>query len=135
MYDRREFLKTSAVAASVFALGTGSNAMASAGTSYPGVVFTKDNPGKWEEKVASHAPVVTVDGGKVSVETKHGMSEKHYIVRHTLVLADGAYVGGKTFTSTDKPVSSYELPAGYTGKVYATSFCNLHDFWLTEVTV
>lgn len=135
MNDRRAFLKTSAVAASVLALGSTSPAFAASGAMYTNIVYTKDNPGKWAKKVGSHAPEVTVADGKVAVATKHPMSEKHFIVRHTVVLADGTVVGGKVFTAADKPESSYDLPAGYTGKVYATSFCNLHDFWLTEVTV
>lgn len=60
------------------------------------------------------------------------MSDKHFIVRHTLVLEDGTYVGATTFTPADKTESSYELPAGYKGKVYTTCFYNQHDFWLTE---
>ena len=87
------------------------------------------------KKVGSHAPVVTVVGSKVTVETRHGMSEAHFIIRHTLVLADGTVVGGKPFTAKDKPVSTYTLPPGYKGTLYATSFCNLHDFWLTKVTI
>ncbi|HHD64836.1 MAG TPA: twin-arginine translocation signal domain-containing protein [Desulfobulbaceae bacterium] len=135
MTDRRAFLKTSAVAFSALALSRTSPVIASGGGGYIGIVYTKDNPGKWAKKVASHAPVVNVVGSKVTVETKHGMSEAHFIVRHTLVLADGVVVGAKTFTAKDKPVSTYTLPQGYKGTLYATSFCNLHDFWLTEVTV
>lgn len=135
MTDRRDFLKTSAAAASVLALSSASSVFASSDAMYTNIVYTKDNPGKWAKKVGSHAPEVVVADGKVSVATKHPMSEKHFIVRHTLVLADGTVVGGQVFTATDKPESSYELPAGYTGKVFATSFCNLHDFWLTEVTI
>jgi len=135
MTDRRSFLKTSAVAVSVLALSRSGSAFASSGITYSGVVYTKDNAGKWAKKIGSHAPVITVDGNSVSVETKHGMTEAHYIVRHTLVLADGTVVGGKTFTPSDKPISTYTLPAGYKGAFSATSFCNLHDFWLTEATV
>jgi superoxide reductase len=134
MTDRRDFLKTTAVAASVLALGTTATAFASSAP-YAGVVYTKDQPGQWAKKVGSHAPEVTVEGGNVSLITKHPMSEEHYIVRHTVVLADGTVVGGKTFTPSDKPESSFVLPTGYKGKVYATSFCNKHDFWLTEFTV
>ena len=65
----------------------------------------------------------------------HSMSNEHFIVRHTLVLANGTYVGAKTFTASDKPESEYTLPAGYRGKFYVTSFCNVHDFWLAEATV
>jgi superoxide reductase len=135
MIERRDFLKGSAVAVSALALGVGSNAFASEGAMYSGIVYTKDNPGQWSAKVGSHAPEVKVEGGKVMVKTSHPMSEAHFIVRHTLVLADGTVVGAATFTPKDKPASSYDLPAGYKGKVYATSFCNLHDFWLTETAV
>jgi superoxide reductase len=48
---------------------------------------------------------------------------------------NGTVVGAKVFTPKDKPVSAYTLPAGYAGKVCATSFCNLHDLWLSEATV
>jgi len=135
MIERRDFLKGSAVAVSALALGVGQNVMASEGASYAGIVYTKDNPGKWEKKVGSHAPEVKVEGGKVMMKTNHPMSDAHYIVRHTLVLADGTVVGATTFTGKDQPESSYDLPEGYKGKIYATSFCNLHDFWLTEASV
>ena len=134
MTDRRDFLKTTVVSASVMALGSTSAVFASS-AAYIGVVYTKDQPGQWAKKVGSHAPEVKVEGGNVSVVTKHPMSEAHYIVRHTIVLTDGTVVGGKTFTPSDKPVSTFELPAGYKGKAYATSFCNKHDMWLTEFTV
>jgi len=134
MTDRRDFLKTTAVAASVVALGSATSVLA-ASAPYAGVVYTRDQPGQWAKKVGSHAPEVKVEGGKVAVATKHPMSTEHYIVRHTLVLADGTVVGGKTFTPADKPESAFELPAGYKGKAYATSFCNKHDFWVTEFDV
>ena len=135
MTDRRDFLKGSAIAAS--ALVVGSVKLAGAATaSYTNIVYTAENPGKWEKKVGSHLPSITVEGSKVTLFTKHGMAAKHYIVRHTLVLEDGTVVGGKVFSATDaKAESSYELPAGYKGRIYGTSFCNLHDFWVNEATV
>jgi superoxide reductase len=64
------------------------------------------------------------------------MTEKHFIVRHTLVAPDGTVLGEKTFTPAEaKAESSFELPKGQGGTLYATSFCNLHDFWLTEFTL
>ena len=132
MIERRDFLKGSAVAVSALALGAGSNVFAGESAIFAGVVYTKDNPGKWAKKVGSHAPEVKIEESKVTVTTKHPMSEQHFIVRHTLVLSDGTVVGAKTFTPTDNPESTYDLPEGYRGKVFATSFCNLHDFWLTE---
>jgi superoxide reductase len=102
---------------------------------YTNIIFTKKNPGIWAGKEGLHVPEVTVTGDKVTVVTKHPMSNEHFIVRHTLVFENGKSVGSNTFTAADKPESSYELPAGYKGKFYATSFCNLHDFWLTESKV
>ena len=135
MIERRDFLKGSMVAVSTVALGVGTKVFASNAAPFTGVVYTKDNAGQWAAKVKSHAPEVNVEAGKVAVKTVHPMSGEHFIVRHTLVLADGTVVGAKTFASTDKPESSYDLPAGFKGTVYATSFCNKHDFWLTEFTV
>lgn len=134
MQERRDFLKKAAVAAA--SVGAVASVAQAAETSpYLNVVYTKDNPGKWAGKQGSHAPEITVNGSAVSVVNKHGMSDEHFIVRHTLVLADGTVVGGKTFKPTDKPESCYELPAGYKGKITATSFCNQHDFWLTDASV
>ena len=135
MQDRRDFLKTTALAASILAVGTAPSALAMEAVPYTNIIYTKDNPGKWADKVGSHAPEITVNGSTVTVATKHPMSSEHFIVRHTLILADGTVAGSHTFTTTDKPESTYELPAGYTGKITATSFCNQHDFWLSEATV
>ena len=133
MSNRRDFLKASlAVAAGVSA---GNISIASADTSSlpKGVIYTKENPGKWAKKVKSHLPVVTVEGGRVTVETKHGMSEKHFIVRHTIVAADGEVLGEKTFWPSDEEAKSvFELPAGKTA-LYATSFCNKHDMWVATI--
>lgn len=136
MNDRRDFLKTTATAVSVMALASVPLAFASSSTEYKNIIFTKDDPGKWASKESIHVPMVTVEGNKVTVATtKHPMLEGHFIVRHSLVLGDGTYIGGKAFTPNDKPESTYELPPGYKGKIRATSFCNLHDFWLTDTAV
>lgn len=135
MTDRRDFLKTSAVTATFLALGTAGISRASDQPAYSGIVYTRDNPGQWAKKVGSHAPQITVDKDRVTIVTRHPMTAAHYIVRHTLVLADGTVVGGTTFTPTDRPESTYTLPPGYSGRLYATSFCNKHDFWLTETRV
>ena len=135
MNDRRDFLKTAAAAATVMTFAGVPSAFGSGGGEYTNIIYTKDNLGKWAGKEGSHAPQVEVNGSKVAVVTRHPMSSDHFIVRHTLVLEDGTYMGAMTFTPADKPESSYELPAGYKGKIHVTSFCNLHDFWLTEVVV
>lgn len=131
--NRRTFIRTSAaVAATASVVGAG-NVFASSSTS--GIIYSASDEGKWKGKNGSHAPMIHVGGSNVHVMTKHGMSEKHFIVRHTLIAEDGTVLGSKTFTPTDKPNSTFTLPEGYTGKLTATSFCNLHDLWVTETTV
>ena len=135
MSDRRDFIKGSLVAGSALLLSGVTSASAST-NDYTNIVFTAANPGMWDKKVGSHLPSITLDGNKVTVFTKHGMAEKHYIVRHTLVLEDGTMVDSQVFSPKNKEAkSTYELPAGYKGKIFATSFCNLHDFWVNEITV
>lgn len=133
MTTRREFLEGSLLTASAMVFGAFTAASASL-QPFSGIIYTKSNPGKWSEKVGSHAPQISIDGSKATITTPHPMSEEHYIVRHTLVLEDGTVVGAKTFYAPKdtKAVSTFELPAGYKSKFYATSFCNLHDLWVTE---
>jgi superoxide reductase len=99
------------------------------------VVFTQDDPGHWAGVESLHIPVVTVSGGTMTVKTPHPMSAAHYIVSHSVVLADGKFLDRKTFTYKDEPVSTHTLPAGYTGPVTVTSTCNLHDFWVKTLSV
>jgi len=136
MNDRREFLRMSLLAAGAAVVARPASALATTAGFPPGIVYTAAAPGKWAGKEGSHAPKVAVEGKKVTVTTAHPMSEKHFIVRHTVVAADGTVIGAKTFFPTDtEAVSSFDLPDGSSGTFRATSFCNLHDFWLTEFAV
>ena len=64
------------------------------------------------------------------------MTKEHFVVKHTLVTPEGKFLGEKTFANTDSAAeSSYQLAEGFKGTLWATSFCNLHDLWLTEFTV
>lgn len=132
--SRRTFLKTalSTTAVTAVAAGTSGTVLASAHNSMVGIVYTKENPGMWAKKVGGHLPSIKIKGQQVTIETDHGMSAKHFIVRHTLVAENGDILGAKTFTPDDEAISTYTLPAGYKGKLYATSFCNKHDMWLAE---
>ncbi|MDM8547913.1 desulfoferrodoxin family protein [Candidatus Venteria ishoeyi] len=145
MSDRRNFIKAglatigAATVGVVIAPKSLSAAEAPAAPAakppFSGIIYSKENPGQWSEKVKGHAPQVKVEGDKVSIITNHSMSEKHYIVRHTLVTDGGDVVGEKTFYPSDEAAKSeFELPEGVT-KLYATSFCNKHDMWVTEFTV
>ncbi|NOX67323.1 MAG: desulfoferrodoxin [Chlorobi bacterium] len=131
MINRRYFLKGSFLAATGLVVLNPSKTFADDNHEYSGIIYTKDNPGKWSKKVKSHAPSATVEGKKVTVKTMHGMSEAHYIVKHTLVGKDGTVLAEKTFYPKDKAVSVFELdkvPKSF----YVTSFCNIHDMWVSE---
>ncbi|MEJ2692796.1 MAG: desulfoferrodoxin family protein [Candidatus Thiodiazotropha sp.] len=133
--DRRSFLMSSAATAAIATIGGTAHATEGGSPLPPkNLVFTQVNTGHWESKKGSHLPKIELTGRKVRVSTKHSQSEDHYIVRHTLLLADGTLVGSATFSPDDKPVSDYELPNGYKGSLFATSFCNRHDLWLVETT-
>ena len=132
---RRDFLKGTLAAAALAA--TGGAARLQAASKFPaGLVFSKDAPGRWAGKEGSHAPKATVEGRTVKILTPHPMGEKHFIVKHTLVTPEGKVLGEKTFVPTDTIAeSSCQLPDGFKGALWATSFCNLHDLWLTEFTI
>jgi superoxide reductase len=138
MKNRRNFLKSSALLATGMAVSAPLLAKTKSKKTpvFPGVVFTDKYQGKWDGKAGSHVPKVKVEGSKVTLHTEHGMSERHYIVRHTLVDQQGNMLGAKTFYPSDEQaISVFILPAGFHGKLYATSFCNKHDFWLKEFSV
>jgi len=135
MKGRREFLKDSLIFAGAAVVGSAMEVQAA--SSFPAaLIYTKDAPGRWAGKEGAHAPKVTVEGRNIKVVTPHPMTQKHFIVKHTLITPEGKVIGEKTFANTDPAAeSSYELPEGFRGTLWATSFCNLHDLWLTEFTV
>ena len=99
------------------------------------IIYTEENSGRFAKKVGSHLPVVTVEENKITLKTEHGMSEAHYIVRHTLVAENGEVLGEKTFHHADEEAISVFEITGEHSKLYATSFCNKHDMWIREVSL
>ncbi len=135
MKGRREFLKGSLVAAGAAMVGSPVQ-VRGASTLPAGLIYTKEGPGRWAGKQGAHVPRVTVEGRNVKLVTPHPMTEKHFIVKHTLLTPEGKLLGERTFASTDSAAeSSYELPEGFKGTLWATSFGNLHALWLTAFTV
>jgi superoxide reductase len=105
------------------------------------IYFTKENSGRWEGKAATHSPVIEVTKAEgaitVKVTTPHEVKAyEHYIVKHTLLDANHKFLGEHIFDPTKEttPVSSYTLKE-YSGTIYALSFCNKHDLWLSSAEV
>ena len=101
------------------------------------IVYSKSNEGIWKGKAGSHVPTVSLSGGKGQINNAHGMSPKHYIVRHTLLSDEGEVLFGHTFAyDDDKATSEFDGSKVKSGEIYyALSFCNKHDLWLAEVRV
>jgi superoxide reductase len=135
MTGRREFLKRSLAIGGTAVMGSAVKLQA-AGKFPAGLIYTKDAPGRWAGKEGTHVPKVAVEGRKIKMTTPHSMSEKHFIVKHTVQTPEGKLIGERTFANTDSLAeSNYDLPEGFQGNLWATSFCNLHDLWLTEFSV
>ena len=153
MSERRRFLKMVAAGpAGAFLLPlfaeTGKGTMAAEvekaahahGKLPANIVYAKCCPGVWKGKEGSHIPVVEAkkagDKFSLNVETQHGMSEEHYIVRHSVVTDCGKVVGATTFHWEDEPVSEYEFEnTGECKSLFVMSFCNLHDLWLAHTVL
>jgi superoxide reductase len=103
-----------------------------------GVFYTKQNPGRWSKKIASHLPNIEIERSngivKVQVVTAHGMDGyKHYIVKHVLLDQDYNFLDEKMFDpmNDEAPISTFTLK-NYSGRIYALSMCNKHDVWLSS---
>lgn len=134
MKNRREFMKSSLVVSAGLVVAGIAPASAAENTKASIFYYSQKNQGRWEGKAESHAPVVTVEGNKVTIETKHSMSPEHYIVKHSLLTSTGEVLGESVFFPTDKPISTYEISGGHK-ELFALSFCNLHDLWVSEITL
>lgn len=138
MNDRRNFFKKSFLAASglLVAIPLLAEGRKPRSVKFPGIIYTKNSQGMWVGLESIHIPEIMVKNDEVTLFTHHPMTPSHYIVRHTLVNDLGIVVGSKTFMPSDpKAISTHKLPPDFRGKLYATSFCNRHDFWLKEFNV
>jgi len=132
MQKRRDFLKTSLIASASLVTATVLPASAAEDSKETIFAYTKEHQGRWEGKAGSHAPIITIDGNKVTMETKHVMTDAHFIVKHSLRDGSGNVLGEQVFFPHDpKAISTYVIEGKYT-ELYALSFCNIHDLWVTK---
>jgi len=136
--ERRDFIRLSVagvsagVVAPVMALAKSDLQVKAASDIY----YTKDNPGRWSGKVATHLPDIKIEktGAKITVNvtTAHEMKAyEHYIVKHVLLDQNYKFMDEKLFDPTkDKAAISQFTLQGYSGPIYVLSMCNKHDLWL-----
>jgi superoxide reductase len=105
------------------------------------IYYTKDAPGRWGEKVATHLPNIEIQksGGSVAVKivTAHEMKGyEHYIVKHVLLDQNYKFIDEHLFNpNNDKAAISTFTLRDYSGPIYALSMCNKHDLWLNSAEV
>jgi superoxide reductase len=140
--ERRDFIRLSVVgvgasiAAPAMALADSSKQVAARD-----IYYTKEAPGRWSDKVATHAPSIEIEktGGKVTVKivTAHEMKGyEHYIVKHVLLDQNYKFIDEYLFNPTkDKAAISTFTLHDYSGPIYALSMCNKHDLWLNGAEV
>ena len=105
------------------------------------IYYTKEDPGRWSGKVATHLPTIEIEkaGGTVTVKvvTPHEMKAyEHYIVKHVLLDSHHKFLDEHLFdpAKDTAAISSFTL-SGYSGTLYVLSLCNKHDLWLNAAEV
>lgn len=141
--DRRDFIRLSALSVSA-GLVVPAITVADTEKSLKGaadIYFTKENPGRWNGKAATHLPNIEVEkeGNKATIKvvTAHEMKGyEHYIIKHVLLDQNYKFLQEHLFdpTKDSAAISSFTL-TDYTGPVYVLSLCNKHDLWLNGADV
>ena len=105
------------------------------------IYYTKEDPGRWSGKVATHLPNIEIEraDGKITVKvvTPHEMKGyEHYIIKHVLLDSNHKFLDEHLFDPTKgtAAISTFTLPS-YSGTLYVLSMCNKHDLWLNEAKV
>ena len=141
--ERRDFIRLSVAGV---ATGFVAPAMVLADSDKPlkgasDIYYTKDDPGRWSGKVATHLPNIEIEkaGAKITVKvvTPHEMKAyEHYIVKHVLLDSNHKFLDEHLFdpTKDTAAISSFTLQ-GYSGMLYVLSLCNKHDLWLNGTEV
>ena len=100
------------------------------------IYYTKEDPGRWSGKVATHLPNIETEkaGDKVTVKvvTPHEMKGyEHYIVKHVLLDSNHKFLDEHLFdpAKENAAISTFTLQS-YSGMLYVLSMCNKHDLWL-----
>jgi len=138
--ERRDFIRLS-VASAGASLITPALALAAAdeqATASRDIYYTKEAPGRWSGKVATHLPTIEItkaeDITTVKIVTPHEIKGyEHYIVKHVLLDKNYKFIDEHLFdpTKDSAAISTFTLK-NYSGAVYALSLCNKHDLWLNS---
>ncbi len=102
------------------------------------IYYTKEAPGRWAGKVATHLPTIEfAKAGEITnvkIVTPHEVKGyEHYIVKHVLLDKNYQFIDEHLFdpSKDNAAISTFTL-TNYSGTVYALSLCNKHDLWLNS---
>lgn len=102
------------------------------------IYYTKEAPGRWAGKIATHLPLIEITKAEnvttVKIVTPHEIKGyEHYIVKHVLLDKNYKFIDEHLFnpTTENAAASSFTL-TNYSGAVYALNLCNKHDLWLNS---
>lgn len=138
--ERRDFIRLSVASAgaSLIAPAVTLAAGDEQATASRDIYYTKEAPGRWAGKVATHLPTIEItkaeDVTTVKIVTPHEMKGyEHYIVKHVLLDKNYKFIDEHLFdpTKDSTAVSTFTLK-NYSGALYALSLCNKHDLWLNS---
>lgn len=138
--ERRDFIRLSVASAgaSLIAPTLAVAAGDEQATASRDIYYTKEAPGRWAGKVATHLPTIEItkaeDATTVKIVTPHEMKGyEHYIVKHVLLDKNYKFIDEHLFdpTKDSAAISTFTLK-NYSGAVYALSLCNKHDLWLNS---
>ena len=141
--ERRDFIRLSVAGVSAGIVAP-SMALAKSDLQVNGasdIYYTKEDPGRWSGKVATHLPNIDIEkkAGKVivNVATAHEMKGyEHYIVKHVLLDRNYKFIDEHRFDPTrDKAAISAFTIQDYSGPIYVLSMCNKHDLWLNGAEI
>lgn len=139
--DRRDFIRLGVASAGASLIAPSQTLAGSDKQVTADIYYTKESPGRWSAKVATHLPNIEIEkaGGKVTVKvvTAHEMKDyEHYIVKHVLLDQNYKFIDEHLFDPTKEKIaqSTFTLQ-DYSGPLYALSMCNKHDLWLASATV
>ena len=141
--ERRDFIRLSLTGAGTALLAP---ALSQAEANKPvtpaaDIYFTKEAPGRWAGKVATHLPNIEINKSAtettITVVTPHEMKGyEHYIVKHIILDKDYKFINEHLFDpNKDSLASSTFVLKNYQGTIYALSLCNKHDLWLNNAEV
>jgi len=138
--ERRDFIRLSAISAGAGLIAP-TLALADEAqqpSASRDIYYTKEAPGRWQGKVATHLPAIEItkaaDATTVKIVTAHEMKGyEHYIVKHVLLDKNYKFIDEHLFDPTkDNVAASVFTLKNYSGTVYALSMCNKHDLWLNS---